>query len=216
MLSRISSALALGVLSALPLAAKADFINQTINFEGVQALKPDNSNAATATTLDNYYVGRLVTFDYYRYIDPVFGPDPYIPVTAATYSDYGLMAPVGAGANALNGKPSDTFVRFSSQFPTGADSFGFTLGSAPGLLDAATASVYGVNGSLLATLSFAGGTAGSVYSTNVSGIGYVQLSAGVFYDNVKFTGNAVPEQGSLALIAGLGAFGGVALLRRRK
>ena len=216
MLSRITAALGAGVLFALPLAAKADFINTTLNFEGVESLKPDNSNAATATTLDNFYASRLITFDYFRNNDPVFGLDPYVPVTAAAYSDYGLAAPAGAGTSALNGKPSDTFARFSSQFPTGADTFGFTLGSAPGLLDAATASVYGVDGSLLTTLSFAGGTAGSAYSTNIGGIGYVQLSAGVLYDNLTFSGTAVPEPGSVALLFGMAGAGLIVLRKRRK
>ncbi len=214
MLSRISAALAAGVLFALPLAANADFLTTTVNFEGVEALKPDNSNAATATTLDNYYGSSLIAFDYFRNDDPIFGLDPYVPVTAAAYSDYGLTAPAGAGALALNGRPSDTFARISPQFPSGADTFGFTLGSAPGLLDAATASVYGVNGNLLTTISFAGGAAGSVYSTNVGGIAYVQLSAGVLYDNVKISGTAVPEPGSIALVAAFG-IGAVPFLRRR-
>ena len=216
MLSRIAAALGAGVLFALPLAAKADFINTTVNFEGVESLKPDNSNTASATTLDNFYASSLITFDYFRNDDPVFGLDPYVPVTAAAYADYGLAAPAGAGISALNGKPSDTFARFSSQFPTGADTFGFTLGSAPGLLDAATVSIYGVNGNLLTTISFAGGAAGSAYSTSIGGIGYAQLSAGVLYDNLTFSGTAVPEPGSLALMVSFGAVGGAAFLRRRK
>ena len=216
MLSRISAALAVGFLFVLPLAAQADFVNTTIDFEGVEALRPDNSNAATAATLDSYYASSLITFDYFRNNDPIFGLDPYVPVTAAAYADYGLAAPAGAGLSALNGKSSDTFARFTGQFPAGADTFGFTLGSAPGLLDAATASVYGVNGNLLTTISFAGGGAGSVYSTNIGGIGYVQLSAGVLYDNVTFSGTAVPEPGAIALLLSMTGAGAVILRKRRK
>ncbi len=203
MKTRLAVAVCVVVLSQTRAQAQSNF---TLNFD-------DPAITPSVTVLDNFYLASAkTTLENYRYIDPNDPSlsDPYTPAIAASGVGVG-------GSNALDASLVGVSVNLDPfVFPTGADTFSFTPDTDPFGDPMAQVQFFGRNGSLLGTLPFDQTlTTGGTLASPFSGVQRVLLPGGAFYDNIRFSGTAVPEPGTLALLIGAASVCGMTLRRKK-
>jgi len=190
---------------ATPIASHALlYLEKNITFDDVQ------SGSDISTT---YLTQAFVSFQ-------VSG-QPGVYVTDTTpYPNYTpLTAP--SGTNVLDGSQGDIQVLFDTvNIPDGVDTVSFDIVSDPDLYPSGSSSwivpvsFYDNNDQLIGQQSYDQSLSQS-FSYTGTGIRKVVLPGYSYFDNLKFSGQMVPEPGIIAtLLAGLAA--GPTLLRRRR
>lgn len=214
----LSRLLTVGTLLTLPLAfaapagAQALFSN-TINFDTFQG-----TSIASGTVVDMmYWNSSFVRFYGYQDMSDPDNPDPYTPAVAENTFAYNGYT-TASSPNALNAKDVAMWVAFDpTRFLNGINQFGVTLDNDPFGDPIANMQFFDKNGVLIKTVSFDERIPGQRISLNLAGIQSVLLPGGAFYDNLSYSGQAVPEPGFLALFAAGGtSVLGLKLRRKRR
>jgi hypothetical protein len=206
----VASLLTLPLVFAVPAGAQALFSN-TINFDTFQG-KP----IVSGTVVDMmYWNSSFARFYGYQDMSDPDNPDPYTPAVAEdTFAYNGYTT--ASSPNALNAKQVAMWVAFDpTRFLNGVNQFGVTLDNDPFGDAIADMQLFDKNGTLLKTVTFDERIPGLRITLNLAGIQSVLLPGGAFYDNLSYSGQAVPEPGLLALFAA-GSTSVVGLKLRRK